>query len=199
MRLTATLFLCLSAALLAAPAAARAETAVCSSPAQSCGADIPAHCLSTLGVGSIAASSPSASPTSDGSECAGVIAAYRACLSDFVERCGRSVQPEAVAAPQKREKVDWPRRFDGRVGWIAVSNPTLYALEITLWHPDSGTVFGSWEIEGQSEVYLLHNGEKFAIGNDWGVQFGDAPARSVGEATAWTQGLWTASPERFFQ
>ncbi|MEO1292216.1 MAG: hypothetical protein AAFV62_05205 [Pseudomonadota bacterium] len=107
---------------------------------------------------------------------------------------------DAAARGEPRTQSDgaWIRQFDGRVGRIRVSNPTLYAFKITLWHPDNDAVFGTWELAGQTDGYLQADGTPFNIGNDWGIQFGDAPARSVGEATGWDGKEWRATPGDFF-
>ncbi len=186
------LFAILLLALFTTSTALAEDADFCASPAQSCGGAIPAKCLSTLGAGSVSASQ----------DCASHLGDYRECLASVAERCS-FVREEEQQQPRPQHRTDgdgdWQRQFDGRVANVIVMNPTLYGFQITLWHPDNGQVFGVWKVDGQKEVYLLLDKEKFSIGNDWGIQFGDAPARSVGEATDWTGDAWRASPSRFFQ
>ncbi|MEO1493419.1 MAG: hypothetical protein AAFV19_14790 [Pseudomonadota bacterium] len=92
-----------------------------------------------------------------------------------------------------------PVSFDGRVGMIEVRNTSLYEFKVTLWHPDSASVFGTWSVAGTSKRHLKIQGEAFHIGNDWGVQLGDSEVKSVGRATEWRNGEWRLSQDTFFR
>ncbi|MEL6978680.1 MAG: hypothetical protein AAGM38_08395 [Pseudomonadota bacterium] len=178
---------------IAPPQSAVAQSDLCARPSEICGAQLPTSCVRRFAAGALAADVPE-------EQCAQALSAYRSCLASVSEQCGETPPDQVLSATTTTPSLDgWVRRFDGRIGKISVSNPTLYPFEVTLWHPDSGSVFGRWTVNGQSEVDLLYEDQIFNIGNDWGLQFGDAAPRSVGEASEWSQGRWLASSARFFQ
>lgn len=111
-------------------------------------------------------------------------------------------RPQTIAntTPEAQPRDTYePASFDGRVGMIEVRNTSLYAFKVTLWHPDSASVFGTWSIAGTSKEHLKLQGEVFHIGNDWGVQLGDSPVKSVGVAAQWRNGEWRLTQDSFFQ
>jgi hypothetical protein len=91
-----------------------------------------------------------------------------------------------------------PKQFDGRVGKIFVKNTSLYEFKVTLWHPDSESIFGSWVFSGTSKKYLKRDGSAFSIGNDWGIQIGDSTIKSIGDVSSWKGNEWRISQDSFF-
>jgi hypothetical protein len=106
--------------------------------------------------------------------------------------------PPLVKAPTA-EKEYVAKQFDGRVGKIFVKNTSAYPFKVTLWHPDSETIFHSWVLKPISKEYLHVSGEAINIGNDWGMQIGSSRVRSVGDAADWVDNEWRVSPDTFFE
>ena len=118
---------------------------------------------------------------------------------DFFFRPGKRPVAMVAAITPGQARVFKPRQFDGRIGKIQIANPSLYPLNVTLWHPDTASKFKTWTIKGQSKQYLKLNGKVFSIGNDWGVQLGNSPVKSISHSAKWQNNEWSVSSQSFFE
>jgi hypothetical protein len=83
--------------------------------------------------------------------------------------------------------------FDGHVGAVLLHNATTREAEVRLYHPD-----GQGDVElrrraapGKVLVLQSENGERLALGNDWGIQVNGSCVATLGQAGKWSLGEFT--------
>ncbi len=115
-----------------------------------------------------------------------------------------SLKPKDASAESLLDLWEPKSGFDGRVGQIEFTNPSLYAIQVHLWHPDSKSRFATWSVPGQSSKRLEHRGQPIHIGSDWGIQAGGrkVPVRTVKDVAKWSstagETVWSVSPDSFY-
>lgn len=67
--------------------------------------------------------------------------------------------------------------FDGRVGYASFNNTAIYPVSLSLWHPDSRTLFISIQMPSGEHTITDTNGKEFTIGSDWGIQIGGSNSK----------------------
>lgn len=84
--------------------------------------------------------------------------------------------------------------FDGRVGYVYFKNTSLYPVTVTLWHPDSKSMFKQWTVNGQDSISV-----EVGIGSDWGLQIGTGPVKTLNKVSTWDNNSWHSTPELFYK
>lgn len=129
--------------LCALASAATAHRVQCNDPAGACGGDLEVGCLQRLGAGVLVAESGAVA-------CASQFDAYRQCLSQLADGCGR---PEALPFPdvQELEGQD-PRFFLSQQGLGAITRDKIISLrDLRAYYPELDLSIDTFEAEG--DVY----------------------------------------------
>jgi len=82
--------------------------------------------------------------------------------------------------------------FDGRIGNVYFKNNAIYPITVTLWHPDSKSMFKQWKVNGQDTLSV-----ELGIGSDWGFQVGSGPVKTLSKVSSWKNHSWHSSSEFF--